>query len=289
VEGFFEALQQHAFLQNAVLGGILASIGCGIVGTYVVVKRIGFLAGGIAHAVLGGMGAAYYFGKDPVSGALAASIFAALVIGWIHLRWRQHEDTLIGAIWAIGMAIGVIFISRTPGYTADLMSYLFGNILMVPRGDLLFMAALDGAIIVVVALFSKHFLAISFDEEYARLRGVPVDALYLLLLCTVAVTVVLLIQVVGLILVIALLVLPAAIAAQFVGSLGRIMVLATILGILFTSGGLALSYGPDLPAGATIILLAGGVYIAATAATGLRRRIAVNRRIAGTSKKEAAP
>ena len=289
MDSFFDSLLRHSFLQNAVLAGILASVGCGIVGTYVVVKRIGFLAGGIAHAVLGGMGAAYYFGKNPVSGALAAAVVAALVIGWIHLRWRQHEDTLIGAIWAIGMAIGVIFISRTPGYTADLMSYLFGNILMVPRGDLLFMAALDGAIIVVVALFSKHFLAISFDEEYTRLRGVPVDALYLLLLCTVAVTVVLLIQVVGLILVIALLVLPAAIAAQFVGSLGRIMVLATILGILFTSGGLALSYGPDLPAGATIILLAGGVYIAATAATGLRRRIAVNRRIAGTSKKEAAP
>ncbi len=281
MDGFFEALQRHAFLQNAVLGGILASIGCGIVGTYVVVKRIGFLAGGIAHAVLGGMGAAYYFGQDPVSGALAASIIAALIIGWIHLRWRQHEDTLIGALWAIGMAIGVIFISRTPGYTADLMSYLFGNILMVPRSDLLFMAALDGTIIVVVALFSKHFLAISFDEEYTRLRGVPVDALYLLLLCTVAVTVVLLIQVVGLILVIALLVLPAAIAAQFVGSLGRIMVLATILGILFTSGGLALSYGPDLPAGATIILLAGGVYIAATVATGLWRRNAVRRRISG--------
>jgi len=280
MDSFFDSLLRHSFLQNAVLAGILASVGCGIVGTYVVVKRIGFLAGGIAHAVLGGMGAAYYFGKNPVSGALAAAVVAALVIGWIHLRWRQHEDTLIGALWSIGMAVGVIFISRTPGYTADLMSYLFGNILMVPRGDLLFMAAMDAVIILIVILFYKQFLAISFNEEYARLRGVPVDFVYLLLLCTVAVTVVLLIQVVGLILVIALLVMPAAIASQFVGSLGRIMVLATVLGIFFTSGGLALSYGPDLPAGATIILLAGGVYLLATVATGLRRKILIRRRIA---------
>jgi len=274
---FFEALLAHGFLQNAVLAGILASVACGIVGTYVVVKRIGFLAGGIAHAVLGGMGVAYYFGRDPVSGALAAALIAAVVIGWIHLRWNQQEDTLIGAIWATGMAIGIIFISRTPGYTADLMSYLFGNILMVPRSELLFMAGLDLLIILVVLLFYKQFLAITFDEEYTRLRGVPVDFVYLLLLCMVAVTVVLLIQVVGLILVIALLVLPAAVAAQYVGSVGRIMVLAAFLGVVFTAGGLSLSYGPDLPAGATIILLAGGVYMVSTLGTGLRRKLRVHR------------
>jgi len=272
VTEFFDALLRHNFLQNAALAGILASVGCGIVGTYVVVKRIGFLAGGIAHAVLGGMGVAYFLGRDPVSGALAAAIVAALVIGWIHLRWNQHEDTLIGAIWAIGMAIGVIFISKTPGYTADLMSYLFGNILMVPRRDLVFMAGMDACIILIVLLFYKQFLAIAFDEEYTRLRGIPVDFVYLLLLCTVAVTVVLLIQVVGLILVIALLVLPAAVASQYVDSLGRMMVLAVVLGTIFTSGGLALSYGPDLPAGATIILLAGGFYLLSTLATGFFRR-----------------
>jgi zinc transport system permease protein len=286
---FFEALTKHGFLQNAVIAGILASLGCGIVGTYVVVKRIGFMAGGIAHAVLGGMGAAYYFGLNPVSGALVAAILAALLIGWISLRWHQHEDTLIGAIWAVGMAIGVIFISRTPGYTADLMSYLFGNILMVPRADLFFMAAMDAVILLIVALFYKQFLAIAFDEEYTRLRGVPVDALYLLLLCMVAVTVVLLIQVVGLILVIALLVLPAAIASQHVGSLGWMMALATLLGILFTSGGMAISYGADLPAGATIILLAGGVYLLSTVATGIRRRILIRRRIAARAGKREDP
>jgi zinc transport system permease protein len=279
---FFDALQRHGFLQNALLAGILASIGCGIVGTYVVVKRIGFLAGGIAHAVLGGMGVAYFLGRNPVTGALAAAVIAALVIGWIHLHWNQHEDTLIGAVWAIGMAIGVIFISRTPGYTADLMSYLFGNILMVPRRDLAFMAGMDACIILIVLLFYKQFLAIAFDEEYTRLRGIPVDFVYLLLLCTVAVTVVLLIQVVGLILVIALLVLPAAVASQYVASLGRMMVLAVALGTLFTSGGLALSYGPDLPAGATIILLAGGFYLLSTVATGLRGHRRVRRGSGGT-------
>jgi len=279
---FFEALLRHGFLQNAVLAGILASVGCGIVGTYVVVKRIGFLAGGIAHAVLGGMGVAYYLGRDPVSGALAAALIAAIVIGWIHLRWNQHEDTLIAAIWATGMAIGIIFISRTPGYTADLMSYLFGNILMVPRSELFFMAGLDLVVILVVLLFYKQFLAIAFDEEYSRLRGIPVDFVYLLLLCMVAVTVVLLIQVVGLILVIALLVLPAAVAAQYVGSVGRIMVLSALLGVVFTTGGLSLSYGPDLPAGATIILLAGGVYMVSTLGTGLRRRFRVRRGAAST-------
>lgn len=272
MESFFEALARYGFLQNALAGGILAAVACGIVGTYVVVKRISFLAGGIAHAVLGGMGAAYFFGRDPFLGALAAALIAALVIGLVHLHGGQHEDTLIGAIWAIGMALGIIFISQTPGYTTDLMSYLFGNILMVPRSDLSFMAVMDVLIIAVVILFSKQFLAITFDEEHSRLRGIPVDLVYLLLLGMVAVTVVLLIRVVGLILVIALLILPAATAGQFVRSIGRMMVVATLLGVLFTSGGLALSYGPDLPAGATIILLAGSCYILATAWVSLRKQ-----------------
>lgn len=266
---FLDALASHAFLQNALIGGILASVACGVMGTYVVVKRIGFLAGGIAHAVLGGMGIAYFFGKSPIIGALVAAVVAALLIGWVSLRWRQNEDTLIAALWATGMAVGVLFISRTPGYNVDLMSYLFGNILMVQAGDLYLMAGLDAVILLVVALFYKQFLAVSFDEEFARLRGVHVDFFYLLLLVMVALTVVILIQVVGLILVIALLTLPAAIAKLHLHSLVTIMVLATALGIAFTSGGLALSYTPDLPAGATIILLAGATYLASLLTRGL--------------------
>jgi zinc transport system permease protein len=269
---FLEALTRHAFLQNALLAGWLASVGCGVVGTFVVVKRIGFLAGGISHAVLGGMGAAYFLGVQPLAGALPAAVLTALLVGWVTLRRREHEDTLIGALWAVGMAAGVLFISRTPGYNIDLMSYLFGNILMVPRRDLLVMAAFDVFILGTVALLYKQFLAVTFDEESARLRGVRVEAVYLLLLTLVAVGVVLLIQVVGLILVIALLSLPAALARQYLASLVPIMALATLLGVVFTSGGLALSYGPDLPSGATIVLLAGAAYLVSTLAQPLRRR-----------------
>ncbi len=258
---FVAALTEHGFLQTALAAGLLASIGCGVMGTYVVVKRIAFIAGGIAHSVLGGMGAAVYYGADPLLGALAAAVVAALLIGWVRLQWQTQEDTLIGALWAIGMAVGILFISKTPGYQADLMSYLFGNILLVPQESLRFMMALDAVLLVVVGAFHRQFLAVAFDEEFARLRGVPVTFFYLLLLVLVAVTVVLLIQVVGLILVLALLTLPAAIAGHYVNSLARMMLLATLIGSTVSVGGLALSYGPDLPAGPTIILLAGGVYI----------------------------
>lgn len=278
--GFFEAVAEYPFLQVALLAGVLASLGCGIAGSYVVVKRLGFLAGGIAHAVLGGMGAALYFGFDPLGGALVSAVGIALLMGWIRLRWGAAEDTLIGALWAVGMAVGVMFIARTPGYQADLMSYLFGNILLIPPSDLWLMLALDLLLVLTVALFARHLQAVAFDEEFARLRGLPVTFFYLLLLCLVAVTVVLLIRVVGLILVIALLTLPAAIAGHFVQTLGRMMVLAVLLGAVFTSGGLALSYGPDLPPGATIILLAGLAYaLSLPLSRSLRARR--NRRAAG--------
>lgn len=274
---FFNAVVGHAFLQNALLAGLLASIGCGIMGTYVVVKRIGYLAAGIAHAVLGGMGIAYFLGKTPIGGAIVAALIAALIIGWVSLRWRQQEDTLIGALWPIGMAIGVLFISRTPGYNVNLMSYLFGNILLVAREDLMLMAALDALIVLIVTLFFKQFLAVSFDEEFARVRGLHTELYYLVLLCLVALTVVLLIQVVGLILVIALLTLPAAIATQYVNSMRTIMLVASVLGAVFTSCGIMLSYGPDLPVGATIILLAGVCFLASTLGSGTFKQWRVRR------------
>lgn len=264
---FFIAFSEHGFLQSALIAGLLASVGCGLMGTYVVVKRITFLAGGIAHSVLGGMGMALYFGFDPLAGALAAAVFAALLIGWVRLNWKAQEDTLIGALWAIGMAVGILFIAKTPGYQADLMSYLFGNILLVPEKSLWFMTALDVLLLIVVGAYHRQFLAVAFDEEHARLRGIPVTFFYLLLLVLVAVTVVLLIQVAGLILVLALLTLPAAIARHYVHSLSAIMLLATLIGSILSMLGLALSYGPDLPTGPTIILLAGAVYVVSALAT----------------------
>jgi zinc transport system permease protein len=246
------------------MAGLLASISCGIMGTYVVVKRISFIAGGIAHAVLGGMGVAYFFQQSPILGAIIAAVISAIIIGWVNLRQQENADTIIAALWAIGMAIGVLFISKTPGYNSDLMSYLFGNILLVAEQQIWLMLALNVIVLATVALFYRQFLAVCFDEEFARLRGINVEFYYLLLLVSVAITVVLLIQVVGLILVIALLTLPAAIAAQYQQSLLKIMVVAIVLGAIFTSAGLAISYQPDLPAGATIILLAGTAYLLST-------------------------
>ncbi len=258
---FFTALAEQSFLQSAVIAGVLASVACGLIGSYVVVMRISYLAGGIAHSVMGGMGIAYFLGGSPFVGALIAAVISALIIGLVKLYWQAREDTLIGALWASGMALGIIFISQTPGYQVDLMSYLFGNILLVAEDDLWLMAGMDVVIVGAIALLYRPFQAVAFDPEFARLRGLPVNLLYLLLLCIVALTVVLLIQVVGLILVIALLTLPAAIAGHYVRTLSSLMALATLLGLGFTSTGLALSYGPDLPAGATIILLAAGCFV----------------------------
>lgn len=274
---YLDALLAYPFLQLALGGGVIASVGCGLIGPFVVVRRIGYLAGGIAHTALGGMGVAYYLGFEPLGGALAAALAAALIIGWVSLNWHEQEDMLIGALWAVGMAVGILFMSQARGYNVDLMSYLFGNILMVTTADLYLMGGLIAVILGLVGLFYKQFVAVCFDEEFARLRGVPVTTFYLLLLCMVALTVVLLIQVVGLILVIALITLPAAVAGHWTRSLMGMMVLATAVAMLSTGGGLALAYGPDLPAGATIVLVAAGLYLVSTAGRRWQRRRAVAR------------
>ena len=267
-------------MQYALLACLLASIGCGVIGTLVVVKRIGFLAGGIAHTVLAGMGIAFFYGVSPVLGAIIAALLSAVLIGWIKLQWRQDEDILIAAFWSVGMAIGILFISQTPGYNIDLMSYLFGNILLVSESDLRLMLLLDCAIIATVLIFYKQFLATVFDEEYASLCGVNVKFFYIFMLCMIALTVVLLIQIVGLILIIALLILPAASAAQFSSSVSRMMVIAVLLSIFITISGLIISYQPDLPSGLTIIVLAGFVYLVSILLRGFidrrRKRALIN-------------
>lgn len=262
---FIGAFLRYNFIQNAVAAGVLASLASGIVGTYVVVKRITFISGGIAHAVLGGMGLAYYLGADPLQGAVAAAIFSAVLLGFVNLKAKQHEDTIIGALWAVGMAVGIIFMSLTPGYNVDLMSFLFGNILMVTDPVLRILVILDVAILAVVAVFYRQFMLIVFDEEQAHLRGLPVELLYILLLCLIALTVVILIKIVGLILVIALLTLPAAVAGLFTSRLDRMMILASALSLGFTLTGLIISYNLDLPSGAVIVIIAGLGYLAALA------------------------
>ena len=260
VETIFQALQ-FDFMRNALLAGLLVSIACGIIGTFVVVNRIVFISGGIAHAAYGGIGLGYFFGFNPVLGAIAFSLVVALAMGWIERKTQQRADTIIGVMWAIGMAIGIIAIDLTQGYKADLMSYLFGSILTVPQEDLIVMLLLDIIIAGMVALFYKELLAISFDPVFATTRNVPVDGLYLMLVGAIALTVVMVMQVVGLIMVIALLTMPAAIAGQFVKDIKQMMLLSSILGMVFTTTGLWLSYFFNLTSGATIILVAGTAYL----------------------------
>ncbi len=265
---FLSDLMSFSFLRYALMAGLLASVACGIIGSYVVTRRITYIAGAISHSVLGGMGAARYCEVvlrwewfHPLIGATIAALLSAVIIGLVSLRAKQREDTVIGAVWAIGMAAGIMFIFKTPGYSENLMSYLFGNILMVTQGDIWLMAGLDLLIIVLVLIFYNKFLAVCFDEEFALLRGVRVEVYYLLLLCLTALTVVLMLSVVGIVMVIALLTLPPATAGYFSKKLGHMMVLSMFFSAAFTTGGLAISYGPGLPTGATIILLAGAVYL----------------------------
>ncbi|MBP1928104.1 zinc transport system permease protein [Methanolinea mesophila] len=252
----------YEFFRNALLAGLLASIACGIIGSYVVVKRMVALSGGISHAAFGGIGLGYYLGFDPILGAVGFALAVSTGIGILREKAVQNLDTLIGAVWAAGMALGILFISLTPGYAPDLFSYLFGNILLVPQGDLLLMGVLAMVIIGAVIIVYSPLLAVTFDEEYARVMNLPVTALMLLLLCLTALTVVMLIRVVGIILVIALLTLPAAIAREYAGEMKRMMVIAVAGGMIFTFSGIWLSYLFDIPSGATIILVSVAVYLA---------------------------
>ncbi len=260
-EGALKVLEalQYEFMQNALMAGFLAAIACGIVGVYVVVKKVVSVSGGIAHASFGGIGLGYLLGINPVLGAMFFTVASALGIGLVTRRTRLPEDTAIGILWAMGMALGIIFVGLAPGYAPDLFSYLFGNILTVPAFDLILMLILDAVIIILVVLLYKEFLFLSFDEEFSTVSGMPTEQLYLLLLCLVALTVVVLIRVVGIILVIALLTIPAALARQFTYSLKKMMLLAILAGVIFTFGGLWLSYVLDLASGATIILVSGTV------------------------------
>ena len=263
---------QYQFMQNALLAGLLAAIACGIVGVYVVVKKVVFISGGIAHASFGGIGLGYLVGINPVLGAMAFTVASSLGIGLVTRRTRLPEDTAIGILWAMGMALGIIFIGLAPGYAPDLFSYLFGNILTVPFFDLMLMLVLDVVIIMLVALLYKGFLYLSFDEEFSTVSGVPTERLYFLLLCLIALTVVVLIRVVGIILVIALLTIPAALARQFTHSLKNMMLLAILAGVIFTFSGLWISYVLNLASGATIILVSGTVLFISFGINKLRHR-----------------
>ena len=250
-----EALQ-FEFMRNALLAGLLASIMCGVIGTFVVVNRIVFISGGIAHAAYGGVGLAFLLGLSPFLGILGFSLLISLVMAAVSLKAKHRADTIIGVLWAVGMALGVLLLDLTPGYNVDLMSYLFGSILTVPTSDLWLMLVLNGLVIITVTYFYHDLVSLSYDEEFAQVRGVPVRILYFLLMAMIALSVVMIIQVVGLILVIALLTIPPYIAEKHSGSLLEMILYSILLNIFFTTVGLWLSYSFNLTSGASIIMVA---------------------------------
>jgi len=263
---------QYEFMRNAMMAGVLASIVCGIVGPFIVVKRIVFISGGISHTTFGGVGLGYLLGFNPIVGAAGFAVAAAMGVGLISRYARQREDTVIGIIWSIGMALGVIFIGLSPGYAPDLFGYLFGNILTVPFGDLVNMMVLSATVFLVVALFYRQFVAVSFDEDFASIVGLRVERLNILMLVLIALAVVVLIRVVGVTLVIALLTLPAAISVQHTHNLKIMMLFSTMLGIIFSIGGLLLSYAFNLASGATIVLVAGTAFFISSMVVRLERK-----------------
>ena len=247
---------QYDFIQNALISGILISIAAGIIGSLVVVNKITFLTGGIAHSSYGGIGLAIYLGIPVLFGATVFAVITAIIIAIITLKNRTRIDAIIGMMWASGMAIGIIFVDLTPGYNVDLMSYLFGSIIAVSNDDLIYMTALDIFIVSTVVFFYKQILAVSYDSEFATLRGINVKFFYTLILILAALCVVAAIKAVGLILVIALLTIPTYLAESFASRLSTMMVISSILATIFTILGLVVSYIYDISSGASIIIVA---------------------------------
>jgi len=244
------------FMQHALLAALLASIACGLIGSLVVVNRLSFLAGGIAHAAYGGVGLAFFLGLPVMPSTIAFALATSALMAAITYKRSERSDTVVGVLWAGGMALGIILLDLTPGYNVDLMSYLFGSILAVSVNDLLLMVALNTILLAVVYLFYHQFLALSFDRDYARTRGISTRFLHFLLLALIAVTVVMIIRVIGLILVIALLTIPASMAETRTCTLARMMLKATLWSLFFCLGGLLLAYQFNLTSGASIIAVA---------------------------------
>lgn len=260
---FLEALSDpnYDFLRYALIMGVFASFAFGVSGSFVVVRRISFIAGSISHAVLGGIGAALYLERaqgiswlSPMMGATVSALMAAGIISWIRFNQAEREDSVIGAVWAAGMSLGLIFISLTPGYI-DPMSYLFGNILFIGNRDLVLVLLLDGVLLAGTIFGYRRLEAVCFDEEFARLRGINTRIYYTLLLCLIALSVVLLVSVVGIVLVIALLTIPASMAARHTRTLGPMIALASIFSLVFIVMGTGVSFELDWPTGPTIILV----------------------------------
>ncbi len=263
----WDAVINFEFMRFSIYAAVLASVACGIIGSFIVVRKIVFVTGGISHTAYGGIGIAYFLGLNPLIGATVFAVLAGFLISWIRSTFAERTDTLIGILWASGMSIGILFINLTPGYAPNLMSYLFGSILGISYVDLQIIFVLDVIIFIAVFMFYRQFHIISFDEEYAKSLGIRVKLFNSIFMVLVALTVVVLIQVVGIILVIALITIPPAIAGRFVKSLKQMMVVASIIALIVTVGGIWIEYelealtSKQIPPSATIILLASAIYL----------------------------
>ena len=251
---FLNDLLQYGYLANALTACVLSGIACGIVGTYVVCRRMVFLAGGITHASFGGLGIAFWMGANPIGGALVFAVLSALGIEWAGSRGRIREDSAIGIIWSVGMAVGALFMSLRPGYTSgDLSAYLFGSIITVPREDVIALAALTLLILVGAALWLRPVMYVAFDREFARSRGIHTRVISYLMAALVAVTIVLSIRIMGIVLLISLLTMPVVIVNTFTRSYRRIAAAAPVVAVAGNVAGLAASYHFEVPPGAAII------------------------------------
>ncbi|HNW52592.1 MAG TPA: metal ABC transporter permease [Prolixibacteraceae bacterium] len=248
-------LLQYTFFRNALLAALLSAISCGIIGTYIVARRMVFIGGGITHASFGGIGIAYFLGINPIFGAAVFAVLSAFGINYFSQSGNIRQDSSIAIWWSLGMAVGIVFIALTPGYSPNLMSFLFGSILTVTTADLIYMASLSVVISVLFLLFFRLIMMISFDEEFAKARNLPVKFFNYLLMALSSLVIVASIRVSGVILVLSLLTLPQATANLFTKKFSSIMVSSILIGFIGMVTGLVVSYYTNLPSGATIILV----------------------------------
>jgi zinc transport system permease protein len=258
---------QYGFIIKGLLGAVFASITAGLAGTYVVSKRMVFLSGGITHASFGGIGIGYFLGINPVVGAAVFGILSALGVEYLSVKQRIREDSAIGILWAFGMAIGIIFIYLTPGYTPNLMSYLFGSILTVSRADIIALGTMSVILILYFGIFYRTILYISFDEVFARTYSSYVDVFKYITTSLIALTIVLNIRMAGVVLVISLLTIPPNIAMLFTRIYIRIVIWSVLAGFIGTATGYAISYYAGIPVGATIIFTLVILWVLVKAAT----------------------
>lgn len=268
-----EAFMTYPFLRNALIAAMLASVVCGIIGTIIVEKKLVMMSGGIAHTSFGGIGLGYYANFEPIYGGLLFSVLAAIGIVFIKRNGRSRSDAIIGMFWSLGMALGILFISLTPGYPPSLNSYLFGDILRVANSDLTIMVILDLIILLSFGVIFNYWKAFLFDEEYSRTLGINTKLLEYFLFILISLSIVVLIRVVGIILVIALLTIPTSIARIFSKDLKTLMISSIIISGIMCIIGLIISYQFDIQSGATIIILLTSTYVIVSCIKALIKKI----------------